>query len=122
MYQSKVIVKLKHDKGTTKISVWATSLQEAIDKVIESEKAPLNSVIYAKVSPLSISDIKYLSKEKAPYFFSRSTMRFFNQKMRDFSVTRYGNEKFYISAPSESPEHKTKRIFNPFTRELEFID
>jgi len=119
MYQSKVIVKLKHDKGTTKISVWATSLQEAIEKVMESEKAPLNSVVYAKVSPLTISDIKYLSKEKAPYFFNRSTMRMFKQTMRDFSVTRYGNDKFYISAPSEA--HTTKRIFNPFTRELEFV-
>lgn len=118
MYSAKVIVKLKHDKGAVKFTVWATSIQEAINKVIESEKAPLSCVIYAKVSPLTISNIKYLSKEKAPYFFSRSTMKFFNQKMKDFSVTREGNDKFYICA--KHPFGNTERIFNPFTRELEF--
>lgn len=117
--ETKVIVKLKHDAGTVKITVWATSLHDAINKVCKSENAPVSSVIYAKVAPLSISDIKYLSKEKAPYFFARSTMRFFGQNMKDFSVTRYGNDKFYLSAPH--PHGKTERIFNPFTRELEFI-
>lgn len=117
--KAKVIVKLKHDNGTQKISVWATSIENAIETVLKAENAPKNSVIYAKVAPLTISDIKRLSAENAPYFFARSEMRFFKQKMSDFSVTRRGDSEFYIFAPR--PFGKTERIFNPFTGELKFI-
>jgi len=117
--KAKVIVKLKHDNGTQKISVWATSIENAIETVLKAENAPKISVIYAKVAPLKINDIKRLSAENAPYFFARSTMRYFKQKMSDFSVTRKGDSEFYIFA--RSPFGKTERVFNPFTGDLKFI-
>lgn len=115
-----IIVKLKHDKGSVKIKVYTTSIDEAIDIVCKSEGAPKTAVIYAKVAMLTIYDIKRLSEAKAPYFFTRKTLNFFNQKMSDFSVTRQGNYKFYICA--RHPHGKTERIFNPFTGELNFIN
>lgn len=117
-YPVAIIVTLKHDKGRVKIKTWANSLEAAKSQVLAAENAPESSVISVKVAPVNISDIKYLTAENAPYFFDRKTMRFFGQTMRDFSVTRYGDDKFFISAPR--PFGNTERIFNPFTRELEF--
>ena len=117
--KAKVIVKLKHNNGTQKISVYASSIDNAIEIVLKSENAPKNSIIYAKVAPLRISDIKRLSTENAPNFFSRSQLRFFRQKMSDFSVTRKGDSEFYICA--HRPFGKTERVFNPFTGELKRI-
>lgn len=119
MATSKVIVKVKHDNGTAKISIWANSLEDARNKVIASENAPKGAIIYAKAAIPTIYDVKRLTEETAPYFFTRKTMKFFNQKMTDFKVTRYGNDKFLISAAR--PHGKTQRIFNPFTNELEHI-
>jgi len=119
MATAKVILKLKHDKGTAKIPVWANSIDEAINKVINSENAPKSAIIYAKAETPTIYDIKRLTEDTAPHFFTRKTMRFFNQKLSDFSVTRYGNDKFLISA--KRPYGSTERIFNPFTNELEHI-
>jgi hypothetical protein len=44
---TKVIVKLKHDTGTIKISVWANSIEEAVNKILQSENAPRSAVIHA---------------------------------------------------------------------------
>jgi hypothetical protein len=41
------IVKLKHDKGTIKIQVRAESLEDAENKVCQSENAPKSAVIYS---------------------------------------------------------------------------
>jgi len=120
MNNVKIIVKLKSDTGTIKINVWANSLDAAKETVCNAQKAPLDAVIYAKVAPLTIHDIKRLSEEKAPYFFSRKTLKFFNQTVSSFKVTRKGNDKFYIYAPSFGG-NKTERIFNPFTNELEHL-
>lgn len=117
--QAKVIVKLAHDNGTAKISVWANSIEEAIEQVCNAEKCPKRAVIYAKAAPVTIYDIKRLSESAAPYFFTRKTLQFFKQTMSSFSVTRWGNDKFKISAPM--PYGHTERIFNPFTGELERI-
>lgn len=114
---SKVIVKLKHDTGTVKISVWANSIEEAINKVLQYENAPNSAVIYAKVTPHTIHDIKRETAESSPYFFSTQTLKFFKQKLSSFSVKRYGNDKFYIYA--NYPGGTTQRIYNPFTKELE---
>jgi hypothetical protein len=115
--QVKITVKLKHDKGTIKINTLASSLEDAINKVTTSENAPLSSVIYAKVYPLTIYDIKRLSYEDAPYFFNNRTLKSFNQRVSSFKVTRLGNDKFYISAPSYG-NHISERIFDPFTNKL----
>jgi hypothetical protein len=119
MKTAKVIVKLRHDNGTQKISVWSTSIENAIQTVLKTENAPRSAIIYAKAAPLTISDIKRLSAENAPYFFSRKSMQFFGQKMSDFSITRKGDSEFYICAPR--PFGKTERVFNPFTGELKTV-
>lgn len=119
MYSPKIIVTLKHDKGTVKIATFAASIDDAINNVLKVEKAPKTAVKSAKVSPVTIYDIKYQTQETAPHFFTRKSMKFFNQKMSDFSVKRYGNDKFIIEA--KRPYGKTTRVFNPFTRELEHI-
>jgi hypothetical protein len=119
MKTTKVIIKLSHDTGAAKISTYATSIDEAIKKVCEAENAPKQAVIYAKVAPITIYDIKRLTQETSPNFFARKEMRFFKQKLSDFSVTRKGDDKFLISAPR--PFGKTERLFNPFTNKLEFV-
>ena len=119
----KIIVKIKHDSGTDKVTTWAQSIEQAIEQVCTAKGAPKDSVIYAKVAPLTISDIKAKTEQTAPYFFSRQSMRFFGQRMADFSVTRYGNDKFLISAKYGGEiAGKTERVFNPFTNELERIN
>lgn len=75
---------------------------------------------------LSIYDIKRLSAEKAPYFFSTKSMKFFGQTMRSFSVTKYPEGKYLICAPmidktTGRKMGETKRVFNPQTNELEHI-
>lgn len=120
MNNVKIVVKLKSDTGTIKINVWASSLDAAKEIVCNAQKAPLNAVICAKVAALTIYDIKRLSEEKAPYFFNIRTMKSFNQTLKSFKVSRLGNDKFYIYAPSFGG-NKTERIFNPFTNELEHI-
>jgi len=72
---------------------------------------------------MTIYEIKERTKKTAPHFFDHKTMKFFNQVLADFSVTKQG-EKFLISAPSYMDGHlmgNTKRLFNPETNELEYI-
>lgn len=79
-----------------------------------------------KMPSLTIYDIKRLSEDKAPYFFSCDSLKFFGQTMRSFSV--YKNKelgKYYISAPMRDRSGKrvgtTERYFNPETNELENV-
>ncbi len=65
----------------------------------------------------TIYEIKRLTKEKAPYFFSKNTMKFFNQTLRDFKVESLKNGRYKISA--KSGNNKTIRFFNPITNDLE---
>ena len=75
-----------------------------------------------KIKTMTIYDIKRMSEDKAPYFFERKSMRFFNQTLKDFSVKKLNEEKYYISAPMrDSRGHQmgvTKRVFDVRTREL----
>ena len=80
---------------------------------------------------LTIYDIKKLTKETAPYFFSRDTMRFFGQIMKDFKVSLLNDGRYKISAPAKSHfpfsqsgdnweyKHETIRYFNPKNNQLE---
>jgi hypothetical protein len=71
---------------------------------------------------MTIYDIKRLSQEKAPYFFSRDSMRFFGQTLKDFKVYKQKDGKYLIIASSGEnwqEKHYTKRLFNPLTNELE---
>ena len=67
---------------------------------------------------LTIYEIKRLTKEKAPYFFSAKTMKFFNQTLKDFKVESMKDGRFKISAHSFGG-NETIRFFNPKTNDLE---
>jgi len=71
----------------------------------------------------TIYEIKKLTKESAPYFFDKETMKFFNQRLKDFKVFSKDKGRFKISAPSHDFRGEymgdTIRYFNPTTNELE---
>ena len=71
---------------------------------------------------MTIYDIKRMSEDKAPFFFARKTMKGFGQTLKDFSVKKLNEERYYISAPMrDSRGHQvgvTKRVFDVRTREL----
>lgn len=66
----------------------------------------------------TIYEIKRLTKEKATYFFSKDTMKFFNQTLKDFKVETMEDGRFKISADSFG-DNETIRFFNPKTNDLE---
>lgn len=62
----------------------------------------------------TIYDIKYMTSGKLPYFFDRKSMKFFNQKMKDFHVNKTKHDDiFYIWAFSrlQHGTHMTERYF-----------
>ena len=74
---------------------------------------------------LTIYDIKRLTSETNPYFFSRETMKFFNQTLKDFSVYKLKNGNYKIVCASHFDKkfiRYTTRIFNIKTNELELIE
>lgn len=75
---------------------------------------------------LTIYDIKEMTKETAPYFFDRKTMRFFGQTMKSFKVYRQEDSGKYLivagSGSNWSGKHETRRLFNPITKELEHVE
>ena len=66
---------------------------------------------------MTISQIKKLTAETEPYYFSRKTMRWWGQKMSDFSVSKCEDGRYLIKAPSKYGE--SVRYFNPSNNELE---
>lgn len=66
---------------------------------------------------MTISQIKKLTAETAPHYFSKDTMRFFKQKMSDFSVSKCEDGRYRIQAPTTYGE--SVRYFNPVNNELE---
>ena len=66
---------------------------------------------------LTIYDIKYKTMETAPYFFSRDSMRFFRQTLRDFHVNKLPDGKYLIWARSHGG-NVTQRIFDPADNSL----
>lgn len=72
---------------------------------------------------MTIHDIKSLTLETNPYYFSRKTMKFFGQKMRDFRVAKMEDGSYRISAPIRMDGRvigESVRFFNPQNNELEF--
>jgi hypothetical protein len=71
---------------------------------------------------MTIYQIKQKTLETSPYFFSRQTLKFFHQRMRDFSVNKV-NGRYRISAPMRDHSGKqvgqTVRYFNPTNNQLE---
>lgn len=119
MIKNKFIATLQHDGGKSKIYVWATDKSEAIKNICKIENCPEDAILKIYIQKPTISEIKERTFASAPYFFSRSTMRFFGQRMKDFKVYREG-ENFRIYAANK--QGVTERIFNPFTNKLEFIN
>jgi hypothetical protein len=75
----------------------------------------------------TIYDIKRETEKTSPYFFSRKTLKFFGQTMKDFKVyTTEEDGKYLISSPmwdrfTGRNVGTTQRIYNSFTKELEYI-
>ena len=59
----------------------------------------------------TIYDIKYMTIDTSPYFFTRDTLRFFGQTMRSFGVYNTDDDnKYLISAKTKTGSY-TKRLF-----------
>ena len=70
---------------------------------------------------MTIHDIKALSHDDAPHFFSRRTLRFFGQTMRSFSVRKQPDGRYRIAAPIRHDGRivsHTVRDFDPETNPL----
>jgi hypothetical protein len=70
----------------------------------------------------TIYDIKRLTEETAPYYFSRKTMKFFGQTLKDFKTYKQEDGRILISAPLLMNGKKistSERYFNPNTNQLE---
>jgi hypothetical protein len=67
---------------------------------------------------MTIYEIKRRSAETSPYFFSKITMRFFGQTLKDFRVYKEPDGRYRITAQGLYGT-KTVRYFNPVTNELE---
>lgn len=71
---------------------------------------------------MTIYEIKRRTQETAPEFFTRETMKFFGQTLKDFKVHKIDNENYLVTAPikirGEIVGH-TKRLFNTQTNKLQ---
>ena len=72
---------------------------------------------------MTIYEIKERTEDTEPYFFTRNTMKFFHQTMRDFRIKKQIDGRYYIYAPMRDNSGKqvglTERYFNPTTNRLE---
>lgn len=72
---------------------------------------------------MTIYEVKQKTKKTAPYFFSRETMKYFRQTMKDFKVYKQEDGRFKIIAPirilPKVDDDFTIRYFNPINNELE---
>lgn len=72
---------------------------------------------------MTISEIKKLTAETAPYYFDKKTLDFFGQKMKSFKVSKCEDGRYQISAPVKTiwGTHvgTSVRYFNPKSNELE---
>ena len=77
---------------------------------------------------MNIYEIKERTKKTAPHFFSGDTMKFFNQRLKDFKVKKLNETEYLIYANSYwngKLMGKTMRIFDTITNELKtasFVD
>ena len=77
---------------------------------------------------MTIHEIKKRTQKTAPHFFSRYTMKFFNQTLKDFKVKKLNDNEFLIFAPSYWDGQlmgNTMRVFDTRTNELKdasFVD
>jgi hypothetical protein len=67
---------------------------------------------------MTIYEIKRLTEEISPYYFSRKTLKFFGQTLKDFSVMKQIDGRYRISAPRKHGGESV-RYFNPENNKLE---
>ena len=71
---------------------------------------------------LTIYDIKMRTETTSPCFFSRKTMEFFGQTLKDFHIRRQADGRYRIEAPSYQGGKLmglTIRYYNPLTDDLD---
>ena len=71
---------------------------------------------------MTIYEIKKQTKETAPHFFSKETLKFFGQTMKSFKVKKLNEKEYLITAPSfwnQKLMGQTQRIFNVDSKKLE---
>lgn len=73
---------------------------------------------------MTIYEIKRRTAETSPYYFSRNSLKFFDQTLRHFSVTKQIDGRYKIAAPmfdkfSKKVIGQSVRFFNPINNELE---
>ena len=79
---------------------------------------------------MTIYEIKRRLEDTAPQYFSRESMKFFGQTMKDFRVYKQKDGKFLMVAPIRERTRfsgseiwattgQTRRVFNPATNKLE---
>lgn len=66
---------------------------------------------------MTISQIKKLTAETEPYYFSRKTMRWWGQRMSDFKVSKCEDGRYLIQATSK--HGMCVKYFNPGNNKLE---
>ena len=74
---------------------------------------------------MTIYEIKQKTAETNPHFFTRKTLKYFHQTLRDFRVYKRSDGKFLITAPMRDYSYKvvgmTEKLFNPITNDLETV-
>ena len=73
---------------------------------------------------MTIYEIKQRTQQTAPYFFTRSSMKFFGQTLKDFRVYKQLDGRYMLTAPIKDRTTgkvmgETIRYFNPLTNELQ---
>jgi len=115
---------LKHDNGKVNLIVKAETAEQAKQLVMKAENCPESAILKTKeyIKPLTIYEIRDLTSQTSPYFFSKDTLKFFGQTMAGFKVKLMPDGRTRISqvmknAPSRM---ETVRFFNPITKTLDF--
>ena len=83
----------------------------------------LNLFYHTKHKAMNIYQIEELTKKTSPYFFSKSSMKFFGQTMSKFRIKQQTDGRWLISQAMKNNKREvvgyTERYFNPKNNELE---
>ena len=67
----------------------------------------------------TIYEIKKLTMDSSPYYFSKATMSFFGQRLKDFRVHALDKGRYKITCDSLKTGYTSVRYFNPDTNTLD---
>jgi len=74
---------------------------------------------------MTIYEIKRRTEETAPEFFTRQTLKFFGQTLKDFRVYKVDSKNYLITSPMRMRGKvigHTRRLFNTDTNKLQLED